>query len=156
MNNYTTSVSIPSVLWCCWLGVKKGIRPVKIWVVGCWRGYLSGARCRLAYGPADATATHMSLAKIQTGFTILVLAQLGSPGQKAIKWVCVCVHNFSINTLFYLASVWLHSLKIRPHHQKPNCGISRAQINKLQACLSFNKQHNSRDQFMNGVILKLK
>ena len=27
-------------------------------VVGCWRGYLSGATCRLAYGPADATATH--------------------------------------------------------------------------------------------------
>jgi len=27
-------------------------------VVGCWRGYLCGARCRLAYGPADATATH--------------------------------------------------------------------------------------------------
>jgi len=26
--------------------------------VGCWHGYLSGARCRLAYGPADATATH--------------------------------------------------------------------------------------------------
>jgi len=25
---------------------------------GCWRGYLSGAQCRLAYGPADATATH--------------------------------------------------------------------------------------------------
>jgi len=27
-------------------------------VVGCWRGYLSGARCRLVYGPADATVTH--------------------------------------------------------------------------------------------------
>ena len=24
----------------------------------CWRGYLSGARCRFAYGPADATTTH--------------------------------------------------------------------------------------------------
>jgi len=24
-------------------------------VVGCWHGYLSGARCRHAYGPADAT-----------------------------------------------------------------------------------------------------
>ena len=23
-----------------------------------WRGYLSGARCRLAHGPGDATATH--------------------------------------------------------------------------------------------------
>ena len=51
----------PSVLWRCWLGGRKGIRPVKNWVVGCWRGYLSGARCRLAYGPADATATHCLL-----------------------------------------------------------------------------------------------
>jgi len=33
----------------------------KNWVVGCWRGYLSGARCRLAYGPADMTATHCLL-----------------------------------------------------------------------------------------------
>jgi len=52
---------IPSVLWCCWLGGRKGIRPVKNWVVGCLCGYLSGARCRLAYGPADATATHYLL-----------------------------------------------------------------------------------------------
>jgi len=50
-----------SVLWRCWLGSRKDIRPVKNWVVGCWRGYLSGARCRLAYGPADATATHCLL-----------------------------------------------------------------------------------------------
>ena len=50
-----------SVLWRCWLGGRKGIRPVKNWVVRCWRCYLSGARCRLAYGPADATATHCLL-----------------------------------------------------------------------------------------------
>ena len=31
----------PSVLWRCWLGGWKGIRPVKNWVVGCWCGYLS-------------------------------------------------------------------------------------------------------------------
>ena len=30
-------------------------------VVGCWCGCLSEARCRLAYGPADATATHCLL-----------------------------------------------------------------------------------------------
>jgi len=53
--------SLASVLWCCWLGSRKGIRPVKNWVVGCWHGYLSGARCILAYGPADATATHCLL-----------------------------------------------------------------------------------------------
>ena len=52
---------IPSVLWRCWLGGRKGIRPVENWVVRRWRGYLSGTRCRLAYGPADATATHYLL-----------------------------------------------------------------------------------------------
>ena len=30
-------------------------------LVGCWHGYLSAARCRLAYGPADVTATHYLL-----------------------------------------------------------------------------------------------
>ena len=55
------SVLMPSVLWRCWLGGRKGIRPVKNRVVGCWCGCLSGARCRLAYGPADATATHCLL-----------------------------------------------------------------------------------------------
>ena len=54
-------LDVPSVLWHCWLGGRKGIWPVKNWVVGCWHGYLSGARWRLAYGPADATATHCLL-----------------------------------------------------------------------------------------------
>jgi len=40
------------------IGCRKGIQPVKNWVVGCWHGYLFGARCWLAHGPADANATH--------------------------------------------------------------------------------------------------
>ena len=52
---------MPSALLCCWLGGRKGILLVKNWVMRCWRGYLSGARRRLAYGPADATATHCLL-----------------------------------------------------------------------------------------------
>ena len=31
------------------------------------------------------------LTKIQIGFTFLVPAHLGSPGKRALKWVCVCV-----------------------------------------------------------------
>jgi len=31
---------LPSVLWCCWLGVRKGIWPVKIRLMRCWCGYL--------------------------------------------------------------------------------------------------------------------
>jgi len=44
-----------------WLGGRKGIRPVKNRVVGCWHGCLSGVRCKLTYGSADATATHCLL-----------------------------------------------------------------------------------------------
>ena len=63
---------------------RKGIRPVKNWMLGCWRGYLPRARCRLAYGLADATATHcLCFSKIQIG--------PGSPRKRAIKWVCVHV-----------------------------------------------------------------
>jgi len=56
----------------------------------CWHGYLSGARCGLAYVPADATATVSCFSKIQIGFAFLVPAHLGSPGKRAVKWVCVC------------------------------------------------------------------
>ena len=53
-------------------------------------------RCRLAYSPADATATHyLLLQQIQTGFTLpgftfLVPAHPGSPGQIP-EDQCVCV-----------------------------------------------------------------
>ena len=43
------------------VGRQEGHPACKNRVVGCWHGYLSGARCRLAYGPADATATHCLL-----------------------------------------------------------------------------------------------
>jgi len=54
-----------AVLWHCSLGGRKGIWPIKNWVLGCWHGYLSESRCRLAYGSADATATHLSLASVK-------------------------------------------------------------------------------------------
>jgi len=39
--------------------------------VGCWHGYLSGARCRLAYGPADTTATRsLSLASVKSRLVV--------------------------------------------------------------------------------------
>ena len=33
--------------------------------------------------------------KIQIGFTLMVLAHLGSPGQRAVKRVCVCVNGMT-------------------------------------------------------------
>jgi len=42
---------LPSVLWCCWLGSRRGIRPVKM-SGAVLAGYLSGE-----YGPADPITT---------------------------------------------------------------------------------------------------
>jgi len=50
------------------------------------RGYLSGVQCRLAYAqlmPLPLTVSCFS--EIQIGFTFLVPAHPGSPGQRAIK-----------------------------------------------------------------------
>ena len=44
--------------------------------------------------------------KIQIGFTFLVLAHLGSPGQRAVKWVCVCV-CVCVSRMTYMANNWL-------------------------------------------------
>jgi len=59
-------------------------------VVGCWRGYQSGARCTLACSPADATATHCLLLHLNPDwFCLLVPAHPGGPGRRAVKRVCV-------------------------------------------------------------------
>ena len=39
--------------------------------------------------------------KIQIGFTFLVLAHPGSPGKRAVKWVCVCVCVFIMCAMLF-------------------------------------------------------
>jgi len=71
---------LPSVHWCCWLGGRKGIWPVKHWVVGCWRSYLSGARCRLVVCVARLMPLSLTVScysKIQDWF---YLSGTGSSG----------------------------------------------------------------------------
>ena len=84
---------MPSVLWRCWLGSKKGIWPVKKlewWFAGVVICLERGADLLMAQLiPLPLTVSCFS--EIQISLTFLVLAHLGSPGQKAVKWVCVCV-----------------------------------------------------------------
>ena len=68
--------ALASVLRYCCLGGRKGIRPVKNWAVGCWQ-----------LMPLPLTVSCFN--RIQIGFTFLVPAHLGSPGQRAVKQVCV-------------------------------------------------------------------
>ena len=77
---------LPSVLWRCWLGVRKGIRSVKTewWGAGVVICLEQGADLHTAQlMPLPLTVSCFS--KIQIGFTFLVPAHPGSPGQRAVK-----------------------------------------------------------------------
>ena len=79
---------MPSVLWRCWLGGTKGIRLVKTewWGAGMVVCLEWGADLHMAQlMPLPLTVSCFS--KIQ----ILVPAHPGSPDQRAVKQVCVCV-----------------------------------------------------------------
>jgi len=85
----------PSVLWRCWLGGRKGIRPVKIerWGAGVVICLEQGADLHMVQlMPLPLTVSCFT--KIQIGFTFLVPAHPGSPGQRAVKRVCVCVYEW--------------------------------------------------------------
>jgi len=51
--------------------------------------------------------------KIQIGFIFLVPAHLGSPGQRAIKRVCVCV--YLMNRSFYIKEITSESFYYPGH-----------------------------------------
>ena len=95
---------LTSVLWHCWLAVRKSIRPVKISVMVIWRGYLSAARCKgFALQSSWCYCHHIisCLIKIQIGLTFLVPAYPGCPGIEAITWVSVCPRALQcLNSVF--------------------------------------------------------
>jgi len=84
------------VLWSCWLGGRKGIRPIKTewWVAGMVICLKRGADLHMAQlMPLQLTVSCFS--KIQIGFAFLVPAHPGSPEKRAVKraCVCACVYN---------------------------------------------------------------
>ena len=96
----TMDYNLPSVLWCCWLGSRKGIQPVKMsgWVLA-WLSVWS--EVQTCIWPSWCHCHSLSLASVKSRFifTFLVLAYLGSPGQRAVKQVCVCVCYITVHSL---------------------------------------------------------
>ena len=130
--------------WHCWLGSSKGIRPVKNWAVGCWRGYLTGARCRLPYSPADATATHCLFASVKSRLVLPLWYRLTRvvPDKGPLNGcvcVCACVracvracaraHACMHAPKQLLLQLWLQSCVAKVHYSQgllqpnPNCNL---------------------------------
>ena len=85
------------MLWRCWLGGRKGIRPVKKLSGGvlAWLSVWSEVQTCIMAQLMPLPLTVSCFSKFQIVFTFLVPAHLGSPGQRAVKRacvrVCVCV-----------------------------------------------------------------
>ena len=119
---------MPSVLWHCWLGGRKGIWPVKTerWGAGMVICLEWGADLHMSQlMPLPLTVSCFS--KIQIGFTFLVPAHLGSPRKKAVKQVCVWSFVCLLHRECVLHSYWelekyffvLQKVAVVPANLKP-------------------------------------
>jgi len=74
------------------VGRQVGHPVCKNWVVWCWHGYLSGARCRVANSPADATATHRLFPSVKSRLVLPLWYRLTRVvPDKGLLNGCVCV-----------------------------------------------------------------
>ena len=101
----TLPVILPSELWRCWLGGRKGIRPVKNewWGADMVICLEQGADLHMAQ-LMPLPLTFSCFSKIQIGFTFLYP---DSPGKRAVKRVCVCVHYMKALCMFCCCNFWL-------------------------------------------------
>ena len=79
------SVLFPSVFLHCWFGDRKGIRPVKSWVLVCWWWRFDWSFACPTAPVVTTISIILTSNKIQNG-DILVLANPGSPGKWPLNW----------------------------------------------------------------------
>jgi len=88
--------------WRCWLGVRKGIRPVKKFshVVLAWLSAWSEVQMICIWASCCHCQPITScIIKIQSGLTFLVLAYPGCPRKKAVKRVSACLSAVKSKTV---------------------------------------------------------
>jgi len=78
------------VLWHCWLGGRKGIRPVKKWRDGGGRHWLDRREWRPA-GWSVCLPLLIFPCTIKSRGSLLARAHPGGPRKRAVKRLCVCV-----------------------------------------------------------------
>jgi len=84
---------LPSVLWHCWLGGRKGIRACKKLSGGVLAWLSIWSEVQTCIWPRWCYCHSLSLASVKSRLVLPFWYQLtpGSPGKRAVCVVCVCV-----------------------------------------------------------------
>ena len=103
----TRYVYVPSVLWRCWLGSRKGIRPVKNWVLGCRTWLPVWSEVQTCIWPSWCHCHSLSLASVKSRLFLPFWYQLTCVvPERAIKWVCVYVCVCILLFFYYCGFYW--------------------------------------------------
>jgi len=153
LHHFQRLTNMPLVLWRCWLGGRKGIRPVKTewWGTGMVIFLVHGANLHMAQlMPLPHTIS--CFIKIQTGFAFLVPAHPGSPGEGTVKRVCVCVLQRLTNKQHYQTSntgiQMLHTSVTKSSTKEPQLFNTMAKLYLHFNSLKFTTSKNNKDIFV--------
>jgi len=96
---------LPLLLWHCWLGGRKGIRPVKKLSDGELAWLSVWSEVQTCIWPSWCHCHSLSLASFKSRLVLLLVpTDPGSPGQRAVKRVCVCVCVFVLYKFMVIAA----------------------------------------------------
>ena len=106
--NVLCSVLLPSVLWRCWLGGRKGIRPVKKLSIGVLAWLSVWSKVQTCIWPSWCHCHSLSLAPVKSRLVLPFWYRLTwvLPEKRAVKRVCVCV--VCMFCMFYVVIVILY------------------------------------------------
>ena len=93
--NMFSRVGLPSVLWRCWLGDRKGIRPVKNRVVGYWRGYLLERGADLHTAQLMPLPLTVSCSRLVLPFWYRLIQVVLEKRPLNGCWCCCCAVNWN-------------------------------------------------------------
>ena len=91
---------LPSVLWHCWLGIRKSIRPIENWVMGYWHSYWSSVVQMICIWSSWCHCHPSSLPSVKS--RMVYLSGAGLPRlswKKAVKRTCVCENKLNCTQL---------------------------------------------------------
>ena len=153
------------MLWRCWLGGRKGIRPVKTeqWGAGMVIWLARDADLHMAQLML-LPLTVSCFSKIQIGFTFLVPAHLGSPGKRAVKRVCVCVNKHVTksqaaainhkNTPVSSARVWMQAATTNMSKTQVTCNTIKENMHPCEHPLAYPSYQNPSQLMKCSLVLK--